>query len=135
MPKKASQPKAQSRERPTKTRTTSKTPTTSKTRTTSTTSTTNRFVALLRGINVGGNNLINYDVLFVREPLTPDEVLAQLNPREGVDQAHAGEHAVYVRRLISRAAQSRLSKLVQKPVYKGLTIRNWNTTTKLLAML
>jgi uncharacterized protein (DUF1697 family) len=27
-----------------------------------------------------------------------------------------------------------LSKIVQKPVYKSLTVRNWNTTTKLLAM-
>ena len=76
-----------------------------------------------------------YDVLFPREPLTPDEVLAQVSLREGVDEAHVGKHAVYFRRLISRATQSQLPKLIQKPVYKGLTIRNWNTTTKLLTML
>jgi uncharacterized protein (DUF1697 family) len=76
-----------------------------------------------------------YDVLFVKEPLTPDEALAQVTARPGVDTAHAGEHALYFRRLISKASQSHLSKLVQKPVYKSLTIRNWNTTTKLLHMV
>ena len=76
-----------------------------------------------------------YDVLFTREPLTPAEVLAEVSLREGVDEAHAGKHAVYFRRLISRATQSKLPQLVQKPVYKSVTIRNWNTTTRLLTML
>ena len=76
-----------------------------------------------------------YDVLFTREPLTPADVLAEVTLREGVDEAHAGTRALYFRRLSSRASQSRLPQLVQKPVYKGVTIRNWNTTTKLLAML
>ena len=75
-----------------------------------------------------------YDVLFVKEPLTPAEVLRQLAPRPGVDAADAGKHALYFRRLISRAAQSHLTKLIRLPVYKHITIRNWNTTTKLLAM-
>lgn len=75
------------------------------------------------------------DVLFTREPLTPGEVLAEVTLRDGVDEAHAGTHALYFRRLSSRASQSRLTQLVQRPVYKGLTIRNWNTTTTLLAML
>ena len=76
-----------------------------------------------------------YDVLFTRAPLTPPDVLAEVSLREGVDEAHAGPRALYFRRLISRASQSRLPQLVQKPVYKGVTIRNWNTTTRLLAML
>lgn len=70
-----------------------------------------------------------YDVLFVREPLTTSEALA------GVDTAHAGDHALYFRRLISKAAQSNLNKLVQRVSYKNITIRNWNTTMKLFAML
>jgi len=76
-----------------------------------------------------------YDVLFVKEPLTTGEALAQIHPKPGVDEAHAGAHAVYFRRLISKAAQSRLSRVVQLPIYKNITIRNWNTTTKLLAMM
>ena len=73
-----------------------------------------------------------YDVLFVKEPATPAEVLKETTTRPGVDTAHVGDHAVYYRRLVARAAETHLAKLIQRPIYKSLTIRNWNTTTKLL---
>jgi uncharacterized protein (DUF1697 family) len=76
-----------------------------------------------------------YDVLFVKEPLTAEAALDHVTTKPGVDQVQSGGHALYFRRLISKAAQSHLSKLTQRPVYKNLTIRNWNTTTKLLAMI
>jgi uncharacterized protein (DUF1697 family) len=76
-----------------------------------------------------------YDVLFVKAPMTTREALAQVTTKPGVDEAYAGKHALYFRRLIARATQSHLSKIVQRPVYKSLTIRNWNTTIKLLALV
>ncbi len=76
-----------------------------------------------------------YDVLFVKEPLTSGEALPQVPTRPGVDEAYAGQHALYFRRLISKATQSRLSKIVQLPLYQSITIRNWNTTTKLLELV
>jgi uncharacterized protein (DUF1697 family) len=76
-----------------------------------------------------------YDVLFVKEPLTAKEAVKQVPLNPAVDQVQAGKHALYYRRSISKATQSRLSKIVTTPVYKHLTIRNWNTTTKLLAMM
>jgi uncharacterized protein (DUF1697 family) len=75
-----------------------------------------------------------YDVLFVRPPLAPAAVLGEIAPKPGVDAAHAGERALYFRRLIAKASQSRLTRLTQRAVYRELTIRNWNTTTKLLAL-
>ncbi len=75
-----------------------------------------------------------YDVLFVRAPMTAQAALEQIPVEEGVDQAHAGTHAVYFRRLISRASESQLDKLARRPVSQHLTARNWNTTTKLLAL-
>jgi len=75
-----------------------------------------------------------YDVLFVKAPLSSELALAQLTTTPGVDTAHAGDHAVYFRRLISKATKSRLVKLIQMPIYKSITVRNWNTTTKLLTM-
>jgi uncharacterized protein (DUF1697 family) len=75
-----------------------------------------------------------YDVLFVREPVTAEAAFQEVTAKPGVDSAHAGEHALYFRRLTSKAAQSHLSKLIQREVYKSLTVRNWNTTTKLLAL-
>ncbi len=80
-------------------------------------------------------DLYRYDVLFVKDPLKTSEVLEVLPTKPGVDTAHAGDHALYFRRLNSKAAQSHLAKLVQMSVYKNITIRNWNTTTKLLEIV
>ena len=55
--------------------------------------------------------------------------------REGVDQANVGPGVLYFSRLTSRASQSRLSRIVSTPAYQNMTIRNWNTTVKLLQML
>ncbi len=75
-----------------------------------------------------------YDVLFVKPPLQARAALAEVPTAPGVDEVHAGTHALYFRRVTAQATKSRLSRLVQKPIYKNLTIRNWNTTVKLLAM-
>jgi uncharacterized protein (DUF1697 family) len=37
--------------------------------------------------------------------------------------------------LISKATASRLGKVVGMPIYKNMTIRNWNTTSKLLTLM
>ncbi|MEZ5215520.1 MAG: hypothetical protein R2705_00175 [Ilumatobacteraceae bacterium] len=42
---------------------------------------------------------------------------------------------VYFERLGELRTTSKLSKVVQRPEYRDMTIRNWRTTTKLLAML
>lgn len=76
-----------------------------------------------------------YDVIFLKEPLTPKEAMESVKVREGVDAAHAGKQALYFSRLISRASQSYLTKIIGMPVYQNMTIRNWNTTTKLLVLM
>jgi uncharacterized protein (DUF1697 family) len=55
--------------------------------------------------------------------------------RAGVDQAYAGTGVLYFSRLTSRASQSLLSRIVSMPMYQSMTIRNWNTTMKLLQMM
>jgi uncharacterized protein (DUF1697 family) len=76
-----------------------------------------------------------YDVIFLKEPLKPAEAMKSVLTRPGVDQAHAGPGVLYFSRLIARATQSQLSRIVGSPIYPRLTIRNWNTTTKLLQLL
>lgn len=76
-----------------------------------------------------------YDVIFLKEPLTPKEAMKSVSVKEGVDTAYAGKHALYFSRLISKASSSHLTKIVGLPVYQNMTIRNWNTTTKLLALI
>jgi uncharacterized protein (DUF1697 family) len=72
-----------------------------------------------------------YDVIFVRPPVRAPEVLPTLKLKEGVDEAFANDHVIYCRRLISKAGQSYFPKLITHPAYKSMTIRNWNTTSKL----
>jgi uncharacterized protein (DUF1697 family) len=57
------------------------------------------------------------------------------DPREGVDKVWPGDGVVYSERLSSERTKSRLSKIVGTPAYRAMTIRSWNTTTKLLEIL
>lgn len=76
-----------------------------------------------------------YDVIFLKDPLTPAKAMEQVSVREGVDQAFQGKYVLYFSRLISRASQSYLTKIIGLPIYQNMTIRNWNTTTRLLALM
>jgi len=76
-----------------------------------------------------------YDVIFLRAPLTAAAALEDMPMKPGVDQAHPGRGVLYFSRLIAKATASRLGKVVAMAMYKNMTIRNWNTTTKLLHML
>ena len=76
-----------------------------------------------------------YDVLFLKAPLTASKAMKSVSMKEGVDEAYAGKDVLYFSRLISKATQSRLSRIASMPVYQNMTIRNWNTTTKLLNLL
>ncbi|MBN2196520.1 MAG: DUF1697 domain-containing protein [Polyangiaceae bacterium] len=76
-----------------------------------------------------------YDVLFLKEPLTASAALEVLPRKEGVDEAWAGAGVLYFSRLIKKATSSQLTRVVSMPIYKQMTIRNWNTTSKLTALL
>lgn len=76
-----------------------------------------------------------YDVIFLKDPLTSEEAMKSVTLKEGVDRADAGKFALYFSRLRSMDAQSRLGKIVTTPLYKNTTIRNWNTASKLLALM
>jgi uncharacterized protein (DUF1697 family) len=76
-----------------------------------------------------------YDAIFLKEPLKAAAAMETLKIKEGVDEVHAGRGILYFSRLISKASQSHLAKVSTLPIYKQMTIRNWNTTTKLLALL
>ncbi|MFA9261906.1 MAG: DUF1697 domain-containing protein [Undibacterium sp.] len=56
------------------------------------------------------------------------------NPREGVDKVWSGEGVIYSERLSALRTKSRLNKIMSVPEYQLMTIRNWNTTTKLLEL-
>ena len=76
-----------------------------------------------------------YDVIFLKEPLTPGEAMKNVSIKEGIDSAYAGASVLYFSRLTSKASQSHLTKIIKLPVYQNMTIRNWSTTTRLLALM
>jgi len=76
-----------------------------------------------------------YDVLFLMAPLTVRSALAVLPRKAGVDEVFSGAAEIYFSRLIKKATQSQLSRVMGTPIYKSMTIRNWNTTTKLLQLM
>ena len=76
-----------------------------------------------------------YDVFFLREPLTGTAAMKHLPMNPAVDRAHAGTGVLYVSRLAAKATQSRLNRIISSPIYPRVSIRNWNTTTKLLELM
>lgn len=75
-----------------------------------------------------------YDVLYYMG-VTANEVEPYIVVNPDVDEVVVGERAVYHRRLAARATRSRINRIIGSPIYPSLTIRNWNTTLKLAAML
>lgn len=76
-----------------------------------------------------------YDVIFLMDNLSSGELIKAIRIREGVDIASAGKKALYFSRLISDAGLSYLKYIISMAEYQYITIRNWNTTVKLLALL
>ena len=75
-----------------------------------------------------------YDVWFLLPPLMANEVATNVRLRDDVDFLYTGKSAVYSSRLTIEMNKSHLSKINQTLIYQNLTIRNWNTTTKLLEL-
>ncbi|MBX3195884.1 MAG: DUF1697 domain-containing protein [Microbacteriaceae bacterium] len=63
------------------------------------------------------------------------DAMAVFQPREGVDAVWPGVGVVYSQRLSAERTKSRLSKIMASPLYKSMTIRSWQTTTKLVELL
>jgi uncharacterized protein (DUF1697 family) len=76
-----------------------------------------------------------YDVIYLKAPLTGPAAIKDVPTNPSVDQATAGTGVIYFSRLISKATQSRLGRITSMPIYRSMTIRNWNTTATLLRLL
>lgn len=75
-----------------------------------------------------------YDVFFLKSPMTATDAMTYIKAREGVDLVAPGDGVIYFSRLIAKAGQSYLTGILKTALYKHITIRNWNTTTKLITL-
>lgn len=74
------------------------------------------------------------DAIFLID-IDASEAMVVFKPKEGVDKVWPGKGVIYSQRLSSERTKSNLHKIIGTKPYKSMTIRNWNTTTKLLGML
>jgi len=76
------------------------------------------------------------DVFFLKHPLTAKQAMAELPPlNDDVDTIAAGTGVLYFSRVKATATKTRVQAFMTKPLFKQVTVRTWNTTTKLLALL
>lgn len=73
------------------------------------------------------------DVIFLMD-YKVSEAIPVFSPKEGVDTIWPGKGVIYSQRLSSQRTKSRLNRIMLSPAYKHMTIRNWNTVTKLLEL-
>jgi uncharacterized protein (DUF1697 family) len=74
------------------------------------------------------------DVIFLMG-IDSAQAMPVFDPREGVDKVWPGDGVIYSQRLSAQRTKSRLGKIVGTPAYKSMTIRSWNTITRLLEIL
>lgn len=74
-------------------------------------------------------------IAFVRGPVMADDVLKEVKVKEEVDSVKSGKGAVYMSTKLSGLTKSGFTKLSSKTIYKDITIRNYNTAKKILALM
>ena len=75
------------------------------------------------------------DVLFLWEGLTPATLIEQLKPKDGIDEVRTAPGAVIWKVNREHASRNGLLRIMGTPAYKQVTVRNCNTTRKLLEMM
>lgn len=83
----------------------------------------------------GSDAAHKHNCAFLKNPLTVTEALEKTPAKPGIDIVTAGPGVLYFSVLMSKATQSYMSKLVSAAIYKNMTLRNYNTTAKLLALM
>jgi uncharacterized protein (DUF1697 family) len=74
-------------------------------------------------------------IAFTGETVTIQEIMQEIELKEGIDFLKAGEGALYMSTLLSGLTRSRFTKLITKKAYKDITIRNYNTVRRILELM
>ncbi|MHB1018381.1 MAG: DUF1697 domain-containing protein [Coriobacteriia bacterium] len=75
------------------------------------------------------------DVVFLQPDVDGAEILEELGPRPGIEDALYVRGAVIWRVDRTDATRNRLTRMVGTPLYSRVTVRNCNTVRKLLGLL
>ena len=84
----------------------------------------------------GESKDFRHNLLFIKEPMTAVEALKQSGEaKDRIEFAKAGEGVIYLSASIKDITKSNFVRLPSKPIYKQMTIRNFNTSVKLLELM
>ena len=83
----------------------------------------------------GEDREYKYDVMYFVKPLTPKTAIREIKTREGIDNIYVGKNVLYISRLVKNLTKSHLPKIIETPIYKNISIRNWNTTKKIYEIM
>jgi uncharacterized protein (DUF1697 family) len=72
---------------------------------------------------------------FVSPAIPIENVIREFELKEGVDFVEPGPGVVYMSTILSGLTKSRLSRIISKKVYRDMTMRNYDTTRKILALM
>jgi uncharacterized protein (DUF1697 family) len=78
---------------------------------------------------------MRYNVLFPVAGVRPRDVLASVSLKPDVEAVHGGAHAVYWSAPFATLTKTAMIKLSAHPIYQQVTVRNLNTTLKLLSLM
>lgn len=76
-----------------------------------------------------------YYVIFLRHTIDSEDILAELPPNPEVEEITYHPGTLLWSALISELTRSKIQKLSTRKIYKDMTIRNLNTTRKLLTLM
>ena len=77
-----------------------------------------------------------HNAIFIIEPQTTAEVLGAIGDlRPNIEAVQAGDGVIFQSLEFSKFGQTTTGKIAGSPIYKYLTIRNYNTTRKLALLL
>ncbi len=81
-----------------------------------------------------GSDLRCY-IAFLKKPLKASDVMGEMEPKEGVDFVVPGNGVVYMGTLLTGITKSGINKIIGKNIYKSMTMRNYNTSRKILELM
>lgn len=81
------------------------------------------------------SNQLRCYIAFLFDSLTTTDAVQEIELKENVDSLKIGSSVLYLTTLMSQRTKSKFNKLASKKIYKEMTIRNLNTTKKILDLM
>ena len=78
---------------------------------------------------------MRYNVLFLRHEIDSESIIEGLAPKPGIEQLWYRPGVLYWSAHTSDLARTSMAKLSSKAIYKHVTVRNLNTTRKILELM